>query len=250
MSRLQILVASLASTFLPFAASAQPAGDQTANAMVKGGVYSCSQLTANQAVYSGQPVVATGTLVDACKTTGTVTRSGKVIVNGKVVATEAQSYGRSQLPGSARVGSLWRRPTSVAFNQDSLPAYVYMDKDGRFGYAVIKSCGNLVTAKPKPIAPKPTPAKPKPIKPTVVNNVVVVNVQQQQQQAQQQAMPATTQTVAAAPVAQPAPAKTVPATLPDTGGMAATGAMAISSIAILWRKYTMSKVAIKLALLG
>lgn len=99
---------------------------------------------------------------------GTVNKDGAVIVNGQTVATGAQSVGRQFIKGSTRQGSVWIRPTSVSFQEDSLPAFVNM-KDGRFLWAIVKSCGNPVVAKPVVVAqitPTPTPAPtptPKPL---------------------------------------------------------------------------------------
>ncbi|MBI3983920.1 PKD domain-containing protein [Candidatus Microgenomates bacterium] len=85
---------------------------------------------------------------------GVVTKSGNVLVDGKVVATNAYSFGHNYKPGSVKVGDMWKRPTTVSFQSSQLEAYVYM-KDGVFQWAVLKSCGNPVTAQPvKP--PQPT----------------------------------------------------------------------------------------------
>lgn len=89
---------------------------------------------------------------------GTVTKSGKVMVGGKVVATDAKSIGRQFMEGSVKQNGLWLRSTSVSFKNDQLDAFVYV-KDGVFQWAVIKACGNVVIATP---VPKPTP-KPKPV---------------------------------------------------------------------------------------
>ncbi len=96
---------------------------------------------------------------------GTVTKDGKVIVNGQTVATGAQSVGRQFIPGSTQQGTVYIRPTSVSFKQDSLEAFVYMP-NGTFAWAILKSCGNPVVANavPKPVTPtvKPTPPPPAP----------------------------------------------------------------------------------------
>ncbi len=74
---------------------------------------------------------------------GSVTKSGQVIVNGHVVATNVWSSGREFLQGSVHDGSLWMRPTSVSFVSNSLPAFVNVS-GGTFHWAIIKSCGNPV----------------------------------------------------------------------------------------------------------
>lgn len=94
---------------------------------------------------------------------GTVTKSGNVIVNGKTVATNAMTAGRTNMAGSTAVTTqgitFYRRPPSVSFAQDNLDAYVVMSSNNQFRFAVIASCGNPVTATPvAPPAPKPTPS--------------------------------------------------------------------------------------------
>jgi hypothetical protein len=108
---------------------------------------------------------------------GTVTRSGDVYVGDQLVATNAMTAGRQNMPGSTKQTSqgttFYTRPPSVSFASDRLDSYVVM-KNGAFQYAIIKSCGNPVKATPKApqappkpsTAPKPTPAAPaKPAKP-------------------------------------------------------------------------------------
>jgi uncharacterized repeat protein (TIGR01451 family) len=99
---------------------------------------------------------------------GTVHRDGRVVVNGKTVATGAVSTGRQNMPGSTHIKSvnIYERPTSVSFRSSSLPAFVKMN-DGQFQYAIIKSCGNPVRAKPVKKVEKPKEEKPveKPKKP-------------------------------------------------------------------------------------
>ena len=107
---------------------------------------------------------------------GRVTRGGRVIVGDQTVATGATSLGRQDLPGSTKSGSLFSRPTSVSFQQDSLPAYVYM-KSGQFQWAVIKSCGNPVVAKPvmahAQFVPTPQPAAAPMPAPVQIQTVIV-----------------------------------------------------------------------------
>lgn len=91
-------------------------------------------------------------------TDGTVTKSGNVMVGGKVVATDAKSIGRQFMDGSVKQHGLWLRSTNVSFKNDQLDAFVYV-KDGVFQWAVIKACGNVVVATPVP-KPKPAPVTP------------------------------------------------------------------------------------------
>ncbi len=107
---------------------------------------------------------------------GSVTKSGNVVVNGKIVATNAQSVGRQNMPGSTAQGEVWIRPTSVSFASDSLQAFVLM-QDKQFVWAIIKACGNPVLAKPvvavtagamtPPLPPPPPVMTPPPPPPTI-----------------------------------------------------------------------------------
>ena len=79
---------------------------------------------------------------------GYVTKSGAVYVNGNPnpVATGVISAGRSYMDGSVRdvFGlPLWWRSPSVSFVPNQLSAFVHL-VNGRFSYAVIKSCGNPI----------------------------------------------------------------------------------------------------------
>ena len=89
---------------------------------------------------------------------GTVTKDGRVIVTGTVVATDAWSTGRNQNPQATRNGSLWLSPNSAEFVRDQIDAWVNM-KDGQFHWAIIKACGNTVVAKP---VQRQTPTPPPP----------------------------------------------------------------------------------------
>jgi hypothetical protein len=99
---------------------------------------------------------------------GTVRKDGSVWVGSKKVADGAISTGRVDMPGSTRRGNLYERPTSVSFRSESLPAFVYMP-NGRFEWAIIKSCGNPVKARAAEVTvsttPTPTPPPPKPTPP-------------------------------------------------------------------------------------
>lgn len=194
---------------LPAGVHAQ-SSDCDANAMIWCGVSSTSDLQQklqqgdghHSAANLQKQFAATGasasTIKNAHFVNGTVTKTGKVIVNGKVVATGAVSYGRQFMPGSTKVGSLYRRPTSISFQSDSLPALVAMGQNG-FRFAIIKSCGNVVRA--TPVAAVKT-----------VTKTVIVS---------QPAVVATT--------------VTAPAPLPQTGSMAIGGALGLTAIGMgLW----------------
>jgi len=94
---------------------------------------------------------------------GSVTKSGDVIVNGNVVATNALTAGRESIPGSTTKTyngtTFYERPPSVSFLANSLTAFVVMS--GRyFDFAILSSCGNPVVA--TTIAPPPTTPPPSP----------------------------------------------------------------------------------------
>ncbi len=160
----------VASAITPLAASAvsQPR-DCDANSIVNCGAYTKTELdnkiakgdsrnsaASIQQIYfkEGRGITSAGisNAVD-----GTVFKDGRVVVSGKTVATAAMSSGRQFMPGSTKSGSVWIRSVSVSFVSSSIPAYVNMD-GGVFHWAIIKSCGNTVSAKPvaKP-SPTPTP---------------------------------------------------------------------------------------------
>lgn len=90
---------------------------------------------------------------------GTVYKNGDVKIGNELVATGAQSVGRHNLAGSTAItitkadGSketIYQRKTSTSFVTDSIPALVFVDGNGKFVAAVLKSCGNPVVATPKP----------------------------------------------------------------------------------------------------
>lgn len=95
---------------------------------------------------------------------GIVYRNGDVEVNGKVVATNAmtagRNYGGTKISGTKGAGKY-----SVSkFVDEGQTAFVKM-KDGKFEFAIIKACGNPISATPKKTA-KPKPA-PQPVAKTV-----------------------------------------------------------------------------------
>lgn len=152
------------------------ARDCDANAVIYCGVMSPEEL---QTKYAGNASVAnifnhfgiSAADISRMNTTaqpGEITKSGNVLVNGKVVATGAVTAGRHNMPGSTKVTfkgtTFYTRSPSVSFGSGTLPALVVME-NGRFAYAVLASCGNPVKAKPVVVY---TPTKPAP---TVVTPV-------------------------------------------------------------------------------
>lgn len=106
---------------------------------------------------------------------GFVTNTNQVYVGNVMVADNAMSAGRQYMEGSTAIanGAAYLRPPSTSFESgiDRLPALIKMD-GSIFKYAVIRSCGNPVTAHPvvtnatpsTPIAPV-TPVTPVPVGP-------------------------------------------------------------------------------------
>lgn len=85
---------------------------------------------------------------------GIVYRNGDVKVDGKVVATGAmtagRNYGGTKISGTKGAGTY-----SVSkFVDEGQTAFVKME-DGKFVFAIVKACGNPVSAKPKAAEPKP-----------------------------------------------------------------------------------------------
>ena len=86
---------------------------------------------------------------------GTVHRDGRVVVDGEVVATEAQSSGRLNFRDSKPLGNTgaYYHRTDIRFNErtSQLPVLVKLDEKGQYEFAVIMNCGNPVIAKPVPV---------------------------------------------------------------------------------------------------
>lgn len=88
---------------------------------------------------------------------GIVWRDGRVTVDGKVVATDAMTAGRN-FGGSPIEGTNAGKYPTSRFVTEGQTAFVRM-VDGKFDFAVIKACGNPVSATPKN---PPTPQEPEP----------------------------------------------------------------------------------------
>jgi hypothetical protein len=91
---------------------------------------------------------------------GEVHKDGRVTLNGQTVATGATSIGRQSKSGSSAINiggkTYYQSPPSTSFARESITAYVFLDKDGRFIGAILTSCGNPVRATPPP-KPQPKP---------------------------------------------------------------------------------------------
>lgn len=168
-----VLSAVIGLNFNNMTTSAAGGRDCDNNAIIKCGALTTDELrqkyNANengdvQAIFAHYGV--TSAMVGGSMKVGSVTKSGNVIVDGQTVATGAQSVGRQNINGSSAVSisgkTYYQRPTSVSFRQNSLPAFVFLDANGRYLGAVIQSCGNPVTATPPPVKP-PEPPKETPV---------------------------------------------------------------------------------------
>lgn len=85
---------------------------------------------------------------------GIVYKNGNVEVDGKVVATNAQMAARGL--GGTQIAGTNAQKVSVSAMSDAQTAMVKLDQNGKFLFAVMKPCGNPVTATPKE-EPKPEP---------------------------------------------------------------------------------------------
>lgn len=92
--------------------------------------------------------------------TGTVYQDGRVVVDGKTVATGAYSLSRVKFtsagePRTVRInGTTYYEGPSMAIFTRSVDAFV-MFRDGKFYKAILSSCGNPIIAKPEKPEPKP-----------------------------------------------------------------------------------------------
>lgn len=85
---------------------------------------------------------------------GKVYKDGRVTVGNETVATGAKTIGRHYMKGSSTktIGGkkYYERTPSVSFGSSYIVAFVFFNSKGEFKAAIITSCGNPVTAKPKP----------------------------------------------------------------------------------------------------
>lgn len=172
MKKILVVVAAIAALVGVSGRAVAAARDCDANAIMWCGAYSKDELLNKLAKGDGHNSAANlqaiyrAYSVDLAEinaaTNGTVTKDGRIIVNGKTVAIGAKSIGRQKIGESVPQNGVWLRSTQTSFKSPSLEAFVSI-KDGEFQWAVIKSCGNITIATPVP-KPKPvTPAKPTPV---------------------------------------------------------------------------------------
>lgn len=115
-----------------------------------------------QAVYTWAG--ATSGMVSGMNTTntkvGTLYRDGRIVVDGKVVATDAWVSARfTNGAGFTKIGDgVYARKTTTSFANASSKVIVYFNADGKMVFASMVECANAVKATPKE-TPK-TPEKP------------------------------------------------------------------------------------------
>jgi uncharacterized repeat protein (TIGR01451 family) len=131
------------------------------NDVVCGGTYSTSAITSANTGDVGDLYSKYGVRSDMSNVvSGYVDSSNNVYVSGKLIATNALTAGRQDLGDSNLIygGStaFYARKPSVSFRSTTIDAFVKLDANGNFQWAILKSCGNPVTA--TPVAPTPTPA--------------------------------------------------------------------------------------------
>lgn len=244
-SRLIGVVAVAVSLLLPVAASAETQNCDS-NAVIWCGVTDVSMLQNRYAKGDGhnsavsiQHIYAwfgiSGSAISAMSSdtvNGSVTKSGNVFVGNRLVATNALTGGRQNIPGSTQESwggtNFWIRKPSVSFLDNSLSAFVVI-KNGQFQFAVIKSCGNAVKAAP---VKRPTPTTtPPPIPTMTVTPVPMVTPE-----VEEEVVPMVT------PQPQVLSTTTTPKALVQTGPEAALGGAAgIAGIAYAGRAYLRSK---------
>lgn len=260
------------STFVAVpAVAAGQVRDYDSNAVVYGGVYSVSELNNKLNGGTGKPYQSSAELKALFAkygigqadfgqlTNGYVTKHNQVVVNGKIVAYNVYTMGRHDIAGSTRISGLsyplYLRHPSVSFVSDNLPAFVSMNYDGTYAYAILKPCGNIVTGpgvktRPVPISkptptptPTPTPvptstpvpaATPTPASTTVLTPTPIIETQP------------TTNTIVYASQVTPVTTTTLPTAGPLESAAGAAGLTVTSGAAYAWMK---SKKALTRALL-
>lgn len=153
--------------------SAQAAGarDCDNNSIIMCGAYTASEFTQkyNQNATGDLPALYAHYNINPANINqaknGLAMKNGDVVVDGRVVARNARSSGRlfsgyNDGPGNSSFvaggHTFYESPNSTNFAANSIEAFVFLDADGDFAGAIIKSCGNPIPFPPKP--PKPAAA--------------------------------------------------------------------------------------------
>lgn len=143
--------------------------DCTANSIMYCGAYSAGEMQQKyqQNAKGDLPAIYTHYGIDMNQVgsakQGLVYKDGRVEVDGRTVATNAYSIGRSQISGSSPINiggkTYYNSANQTAFRSNSIRAFVFLKPDGSFQAAVLMSCGNPVSATPTPPPTPPTPPK-------------------------------------------------------------------------------------------
>lgn len=140
----------------PVSAESRECGD---NAIIRCGAMSASELKSEydkndrglKKIYSYYQIDASDIAAAGSAKTGYVHADGTVTVGGEVVATGAQTVGRSGSLGGKKVDAngwtVYQGPDRL---KSKLSAFVFFNANGTFKSAVLKVCGNPVEATPKP----------------------------------------------------------------------------------------------------
>jgi len=140
-------------------ASASESRECGDNAILRCGALSASELKKDYAdndrglkdIYSYYNIDASDIASSSSAKTGYVHTDGTVTVDGKVVATNASTVGRSGSLGGHKVNAnghtVYQGPNRL---KSTLSAFVFFNADGTYKSAVLKVCGNPVPATPKP----------------------------------------------------------------------------------------------------
>lgn len=149
-------------------ASPTEAAGCSSNSVIKCGVDTVSEMRSkyNSNYTKGTKDIYTGMgissdVVNKAKVVdGYIYKNGEVKVNGKTVAKNAKSAGRTKLSGSTKRttnGTVWyERSTQHSFQTKSTwKVFVFLDSQGRFMSAVMLDCGNPVKAENVVVPPKP-----------------------------------------------------------------------------------------------
>lgn len=150
--------------------AAEAANDCNTNSIVTSGVHSYGDITRHynantcgdfRAIYDHywiKPTLQPGDRL----VNGTANNRGEIVADGRVVANNAASIGRTPIKHSSPIsikGKTYYQTSHVngqafANPNGSLAVFVVLDGAGNFKYSIIKACGNPIYAKPVP-PPKP-----------------------------------------------------------------------------------------------
>jgi len=84
---------------------------------------------------------------------GYATKDGRIVVDGRTVATDAWSVGRTKKANSWNVNGVWAdKAQDVNHSSDQIPVMVLFDENGVMQFAAMHACGNMNGGTPvKPV---------------------------------------------------------------------------------------------------